>query len=55
MFTSITLLIFQLLALKMIGNIETLQRSGNSFLKDWTEWSEDNADLRYPDVGEIYE
>ena len=39
----------------VIGNIETLQRSGNSFLKDWTEWSEDNADLRYPDVGEIYE
>lgn len=37
----------------VVGNIETLERSHQSFLKNWAEWSEDNADIRYPDIGEL--
>lgn len=39
----------------VIGNIETLERSGNKYLKNWAEWSEENSDLRYPDIGEVLE
>lgn len=37
----------------VIGNIETLERSHQKFLKNWAEWSEENADIRYPDIGEL--
>lgn len=36
----------------VIGNVETLQRSRQKFLKDWAEFGEENADLRYPDIGD---
>lgn len=37
----------------VIGNIETLQRSQNRFLKAWAEYGEINADIRYPDIGDL--
>ncbi|CCF57379.1 hypothetical protein KAFR_0C03880 [Kazachstania africana CBS 2517] len=36
----------------VIGNIETLQRSGNKYLDSWGRWSEENSDIRYPDIGD---
>lgn len=37
----------------VIGNIEMLSRSGTRFLRDWGEWSEENSEIRYPDIGDI--
>ena len=37
----------------VIGNIETLQRSGNKYLKDWASWGEEHADIRYPSLDDI--
>ena len=37
----------------VVGSIETLQRSRNAYLKRWADWSEDNSDLRYPDIDEL--
>lgn len=38
----------------VIGSIEMLQRCGNQYLKRWANWSEENSDLRYPDINELY-
>lgn len=37
----------------VIGNMEMLQRCGNKYLKEWADWSEENSDLRYPDIDEL--
>lgn len=37
----------------VIGNIETLQRCNSKFLKAWAEYGETNADIRYPDIGDL--
>lgn len=37
----------------VIGNMEMLQRCGNKYLKEWANWSEENSDLRYPDIDEL--
>lgn len=37
----------------VIGNMETLERSGVKFLQDWVRWSEEHSELRYPDLSEI--
>ncbi|CDK25046.1 unnamed protein product [Kuraishia capsulata CBS 1993] len=34
----------------VVGDMECLSNSKNKFLKDWVEWCEDNAEIRYPDV-----
>ncbi|QLL34171.1 hypothetical protein HG536_0G00280 [Torulaspora globosa] len=36
----------------VVGNVETLEKSGQKFLKDWAEFGEENADIRYPDIGD---
>lgn len=36
--------------LVVVGNIEALQRCGNKYLKNWSEWCEENADVRYPNI-----
>lgn len=36
----------------VIGNVETLERCREKFLKDWAEFGEGNSDLRYPDIGD---
>ncbi|AJS34963.1 BAD_collapsed_G0033820.mRNA.1.CDS.1 [Saccharomyces cerevisiae] len=36
--------------LVVVGNIEVLQRCGNKYLKSWSEWCEENADVRYPNI-----
>ena len=35
--------------LAIIGDMETLERSGVPMLQHWTEWCSDNADIRYVD------
>lgn len=40
-------------SLTIIGDSETLQKSGNSFLKRWMGFLEEHADLRYPSVAEL--
>ncbi|KAK7205874.1 P-loop containing nucleoside triphosphate hydrolase protein [Myxozyma melibiosi] len=40
--------------LSIIGDSETLSR-GSNFLKGWADWAMDNAEIRYPDVGEVLE
>lgn len=37
----------------VIGDIENLQRSNVTFLKQWSKWCEDNADIRYPNIDDI--
>ncbi|CAR21824.1 Helicase ATP-binding domain-containing protein [Lachancea thermotolerans] len=37
----------------VIGNMETLERSGIEYLKDWVRWSEEHSEIRYPDLSEI--
>ncbi|SCV02357.1 LANO_0F17150g1_1 [Lachancea nothofagi CBS 11611] len=37
----------------VIGNMETLERSKVKFLKDWVRWSEENSEVRYPDLSDI--
>lgn len=37
----------------VIGNMETLERSQSKFLKVWAEYGEANADIRYPDIGDL--
>lgn len=39
--------------LRVIGNIEVLERCDNKYLKYWGEWSEENSDIRYPDIDEL--
>ncbi|SCU95738.1 LAMI_0F03554g1_1 [Lachancea mirantina] len=39
----------------VIGNMETLERSRIKYLKDWVNWSEENSEIRYPDLSEILE
>lgn len=34
----------------IIGDMETLERSGNDFLQQWVKYSDENSDLRYPDA-----
>lgn len=36
----------------VVGNMETLAR-GTKFLKEWTNWAEDNSELEYPDIDEV--
>ncbi|KOG98301.1 ATP-dependent 5'-3' DNA helicase HCS1 [Saccharomyces eubayanus] len=36
--------------LVVVGNMEALQRCGNKYLKNWSEWCEENADVRYPNI-----
>lgn len=36
--------------LVVVGNIEVLQRCGNKYLKSWSKWCEENADVRYPNI-----
>lgn len=36
----------------VVGNMETLERSRQKFLKQWAEFGESNADIRYPDIGD---
>jgi DNA polymerase alpha-associated DNA helicase A len=36
----------------VIGDMETLS-GGTKFLKKWVKWCEENADIVYPDVGDI--
>ncbi|EHN01443.1 Hcs1p [Saccharomyces cerevisiae x Saccharomyces kudriavzevii VIN7] len=36
--------------LVVVGNIEVLRRCGNKYLKSWSEWCEENADIRYPNI-----
>ena len=38
----------------VIGSIEMLQRCGNKYLEHWANWNEENSDLRYPDIDELY-
>ncbi|KAK9255956.1 P-loop containing nucleoside triphosphate hydrolase protein [Lipomyces tetrasporus] len=38
----------------VIGDTETLSK-GSTFLKGWVDWAMDNAEIRYPDVGEVLE
>lgn len=35
----------------VVGNMETV--SSNKFMKSWVDWAEENAQLDYPDVGEV--
>lgn len=37
----------------VVGNMETLERSRIKFLKHWANWSEDHAEIRYPDINDI--
>ncbi|SCU94475.1 LAFA_0F22034g1_1 [Lachancea sp. 'fantastica'] len=37
----------------VIGNMETLERSKVKFLERWVRWSEDNSEIRYPDLSEV--
>ncbi|KAM0819579.1 hypothetical protein AB5N19_05395 [Seiridium cardinale] len=39
-------------SLTVIGDSDTVKR-GSKFLKDWVEWLEENADLRYPDLSSL--
>ncbi|KAK8088865.1 hypothetical protein PG997_003826 [Apiospora hydei] len=39
-------------SLIVIGDSDTVQK-GSKFLKNWMEWLEENADLRYPDVASL--
>ncbi|OWB81859.1 hypothetical protein B5S33_g479 [[Candida] boidinii] len=39
----------------IIGDIETLSKSNIKFLKNWCDWCEENADIRYPDMSDIYQ
>lgn len=39
-------------SLTVIGDSDTVKK-GSKFLKDWVEWLEDNADLRYPDLAAL--
>lgn len=36
----------------IVGNSETIAR-GSKFLKKWVTWAEDNAELQFPDIGDI--
>ncbi|PVI05225.1 hypothetical protein DM02DRAFT_517000, partial [Periconia macrospinosa] len=38
----------------VIGDAETVGR-GSKFLKAWMEFLEENADLRYPDIAQVYD
>jgi len=38
--------------LGVIADGETIRRGGKSgFLEKWVDWLEENAELRYPDIG----
>ncbi|CCD23685.1 ATP-dependent 5'-3' DNA helicase HCS1 NDAI_0C00240 [Naumovozyma dairenensis CBS 421] len=37
----------------VVGNIECLQRSQVPFLKKWADWSEENSEIRYPDINDL--
>jgi DNA polymerase alpha-associated DNA helicase A len=37
----------------IIGDIETVGGGKSKFLQSWTNWAEENADLEYPNVGEL--
>ncbi|AET38877.1 ATP-dependent 5'-3' DNA helicase HCS1 Ecym_3390 [Eremothecium cymbalariae DBVPG len=37
----------------VIGNMETLERSQVPFLKEWVRWSEENSEIRYPDLSDF--
>ena len=37
----------------VVGNMETLQRSRNKFLKSWADWSEENMEIIYPDLDDL--
>ncbi|KAF7515771.1 hypothetical protein G7054_g14420 [Neopestalotiopsis clavispora] len=39
-------------SLTVIGDSDTVKK-GSKFLKDWVEWLEENADLRYPDLADL--
>ncbi|KAI1872634.1 hypothetical protein JX265_005514 [Neoarthrinium moseri] len=39
-------------SLTIIGDSDTVKK-GSEFLKNWIEWLEENADLRYPDASSI--
>ncbi|KAK8874112.1 DNA helicase [Apiospora arundinis] len=39
-------------SLTVIGDSDTVQK-GSKFLKNWMEWLEENADLRYPDLASL--
>jgi DNA polymerase alpha-associated DNA helicase A len=38
----------------IVGDGETVQK-GSTFLRRWIGYLEENADLRYPDIGKLYE
>ncbi|KAK9466890.1 P-loop containing nucleoside triphosphate hydrolase protein [Lipomyces arxii] len=38
----------------VIGDMETLSR-GSKFLKNWTDWASEHAEIQYPDVGDVLE
>lgn len=37
----------------VVGNIEVLERSNSKYLKSWGEWSEENSEIRYPDIDDL--
>ncbi|KAG7817540.1 hypothetical protein KL928_003439 [Ogataea angusta] len=37
----------------VVGDMETISESNVVFLKQWCEWCEENADIRYVDVSEL--
>ncbi|KAG7876964.1 hypothetical protein KL937_005083 [Ogataea polymorpha] len=37
----------------VVGDMETISESNVGFLKQWCEWCEENADIRYVDVSEL--
>ncbi|SCU81081.1 LADA_0B11100g1_1 [Lachancea dasiensis] len=37
----------------VVGNMETLRRSKVKYLEDWVTWSEENSEVRYPELGDI--
>jgi DNA polymerase alpha-associated DNA helicase A len=39
-------------SLTVIGDSETVKK-GSKFLKDWMDFLEENADLRYPDLASL--
>ncbi|ODV97692.1 hypothetical protein PACTADRAFT_47561 [Pachysolen tannophilus NRRL Y-2460] len=39
----------------VIGDMELFQRCNNDFLKKWSQWCENNVDVRYPDLGDLLE
>ncbi|ODV85478.1 hypothetical protein CANARDRAFT_198961 [[Candida] arabinofermentans NRRL YB-2248] len=38
----------------VVGNMETLAESNVPFLKNWCDWCEENADIRYVDINDLY-